>query len=201
MYKFLSTSRGSDDLSFGFDRSRDRRQSALTNIKNSEGKYHVRIYLKDIFGFADYQETGNYGLSFNLTMTGNTDNAVVNNNNAINNAKIKVNAIESYVPYYTMSLEEYNKLMNQIVEKTPTGLHYPEKDVFMKEVNTQKFWTFKLGVPEGINIPIWIYVVFQQSDRQHDQSLNTDTFYRMPVTSAQCNIGNQKHPDTSNLLN
>ena len=41
MYKLLSSNKGSDDLSNGFDRSRDRRKRELTNIKNIKGKYHV----------------------------------------------------------------------------------------------------------------------------------------------------------------
>ena len=36
MYKLLSSSRGSDDLSIGFDRSRDRRQRESTNGKKKE---------------------------------------------------------------------------------------------------------------------------------------------------------------------
>ena len=71
----------------------------------------------------------------------------------------------------------------------------------MNEVKTQKFWTFELGTQEGVNVPIWIYVAFQQHDRQHDQNLNEETFYRMPVTSAQCFIGTEKHPDSAILLN
>ena len=115
--------------------------------------------------------------------------------------KLKLNAIEWYVPHCPPCLEEYNKLMNQITRKAPTELHYPEKSVFMKEVNTQSFWTFELGTQEGNNVLIWIYVVFQQNDRQHDQNLNNDTFYRMPVTSAQCIIGTEKYPDSDILLN
>ena len=46
MYKLLSSSKGSDDLSIGFDRDRTRRRNELTNNKNIKGKYHVRIYLK-----------------------------------------------------------------------------------------------------------------------------------------------------------
>ena len=68
-------------------------------------------------------------------------------------------------------------------------------------MNTHKFWGSKLGAQEYINVPVWIYVVFQQSDRQHDQSLNNDTFYRMPVTSCQCIIGTEKNPDSAILLN
>ena len=43
--------------------------------------------------------------------------------------------------------------MNQILKKTPTGLHYRERSVFMKEVNNQTFWTSELGTQEGIKSP------------------------------------------------
>ena len=60
---------------------------------------------------------------------------------------------------------------------------------------------FELRTQEGIKVGIWIYVFFQQSDRQHDQNLNNDTFHRMPVTSAQVVIGTERYPDNSVLLN
>ena len=88
MYKLLSSSRESDDLSIGFDRSRHRRKRELTNNKNIKGKFHLRIYLRDIFGFAEHQEKGTYGLGYNLTLTKYTDNAVLNKDNAVTNAKI-----------------------------------------------------------------------------------------------------------------
>ena len=56
MYKLLTSCKGSDDLSIGFDRDHTRRRNELTNNKNIKGKYHVRIYLKDIFGYAAYQQ-------------------------------------------------------------------------------------------------------------------------------------------------
>ena len=71
----------------------------------------------------------------------------------------------------------------------------------MKEVNTQNFWTFELATQEGINIPIWILVVFQQNDRQHDQNLNNDTFVRLPVISAQVVIGTERYRDSCIFLN
>ena len=64
MYKLVTSGRGSDDLSIGFDRDRNRRQRGLSNFKTHKGKYHVRIYLKDVFGFAEYQEKATYGLSY-----------------------------------------------------------------------------------------------------------------------------------------
>ena len=91
--------------------------------------------------------------------------------------------------------------MKQITDKIPTELRYVGRSVFMNEVNTQNLWSFELGTQEGINVPIWIIVGFQQSDRQLDQNLNNDTFYRPPVTSAQCNIETEKYPDSAILIN
>ena len=201
MYKLLSSSKGSDDLSIGFDVDRNRRKRELTNNKNIKGKYHLRIYLKDIFGFAEYQEKGTYGLGFKLTLTRDSDNAVLNKDNAVANAKIKINALEWYVPHYIPSIHQQTILFKQIKDKTPTQLYYPERSIFMKEVIAQNFWTFELGTQEGINVPIWIIVGFQQMDRQDDQNLNNDTFVRLPVISAQCIIGTEKYPDSAVLLN
>ena len=58
MFKLLTSSRGGDDLSIGFDRSRDSRRLDLTNNKTIKGQNHVRIYLKYIFGSAQHQEKG-----------------------------------------------------------------------------------------------------------------------------------------------
>ena len=69
----------------------------------------------------------------------------------------------------------------------------------MKEVNTQNLWSFELGTQEGINVPIWNYTAFQQSDRQHDQNSNNDTFVRLLIASAQSTIGTEKYPDVGIL--
>ena len=98
-------------------------------------------------------------------MTRNTDNAVLNKPAATNNAKVKINSVDWYVLPYSLYLREYNKLMNQITKNSPALLHYPERSVFMKEVNTQNLWTFELGTQEGINVPIWVFVAFQQNVR------------------------------------
>ena len=201
LYKLLTSSKGSDDLSIGFDRDRNRRQRELTINKTQKGKYHIRIYLKDVFGFAEYQNKGTYGLSYKLTLTRNTNNAVLNKDNAINLGRVKINAIEWYVPHYTPSIQQQSNLSKQIINKTPTEINYPERSVFMKEVNTQNFWVLELGTQEGINIPSWIFVAFQQNDRQHDQDLNNDTFIRLPVISAQVIIGTERYPDSAFLLN
>ena len=154
LYKLLTSNKDSDDLSIGFSRSRDERKCDMTDNKIIKGKNHIRIYLKVFFGSAEHQEKGTYGLRYKLSLTRNTDNAVLNKAATTNNAKVKINSLDWYVSHYSPNLEEYNKLMKQIKKSTPTLLHYPERSVFMKEVNTQNLWTFELGTQEGINVPI-----------------------------------------------
>ena len=64
MYKLLTSSKDIDNLSIVFDRSRNKRKRELTNNKNIKGKYHFRIHLKDIFGFAEHQKKVTYGLGY-----------------------------------------------------------------------------------------------------------------------------------------
>ena len=71
----------------------------------------------------------------------------------------------------------------------------------MKKVITQNLWTFELGTPDGIYVPIWIYVGFQQNDRQHYQILNLDTFARLLIISAQVIMGTETYPDSAILTN
>ena len=136
-----------------------------------------------------------------MTLTRNSDNAVLNKADATVFGKFKINAIEWYVPHYTASMSQQAVLSNQIVNKIPTELQYIEKSVFMKEVNTQNLWNFELGTQEGINVPIGIIIGFQQQDRQNSQNENNDTFYRPSVISAQCVTGTEKYPDSGTLLN
>ena len=104
MYKLITSARDTDDLSIGFDRDHNRRQREQTTNRNIERKYLVRFYLKDIFGFAEQQEIATYRLGCELTLTRNVDNAVVNKDNATKIGRIKINAIEWYVPQYTASV-------------------------------------------------------------------------------------------------
>ena len=62
MHKLRSSSRDSDELSIGFHRSIEARETALTINKTTKGNYHVRIFSKDVFGFAEHQDNCTYGL-------------------------------------------------------------------------------------------------------------------------------------------
>ena len=62
MYKLITSSKDSNDLSIGFDHSRNRRGDELALNKKIKGKYHVKIMLKDVFDFAEHQEKATYGL-------------------------------------------------------------------------------------------------------------------------------------------
>ena len=201
MYKLITSSKDSNDLSIGFDHSRNRRRDELAHNKNIKGKYHVKIMLKDVFGFVEHQQKATYGLGYKLTLTRNKDDAVIDKAVGITDARIRIVHIHWYVPHYTPSIQQQSTLSKQILSKTPTELRYVERSVFMKEVNNQNLWNFELVSREIMNVPIGIIIGFQQRDRQDSQNLNNDSFCRLPVVSAQRIIGTEKYPDAGILLN
>ena len=145
LYKLITSGKNSDDLSIGFDRSRARRQDEMTGNKNVKGKHHVRIMLKDVFGFAEHQEKATCGLDYKLTLTRNKDEGVIDKVAGIAEARIKIDHIHWYVPHYIPSMQQQAIMSKQILNKTPTELRYVERSVFLKEVNNQYVWNFELG--------------------------------------------------------
>ena len=66
-HNLISSSRDSDVLSIGFHGTNGVRERELTNNKTTKGSYHVRIYLKDIFGSGKHQDNCTYGLGYKST--------------------------------------------------------------------------------------------------------------------------------------
>ena len=201
MYKLKPSSKNSDDLSIGFDRSRNRRRDKLAQNKNIKGKYLVRNMFKNAFSFAEGQEKTTYDLGYKLPLTRNKDEAVIVKTGGIADARIKIDHFHWYVPHYIPSMQQQSIMSKQILNKTPLELRDVERSVFMKQVNKENVWNFELGSQENMNVPIWIIIGFQQQERQDSQNLNNDTFNRLPVVSAQCIIGTGKNPDAGILLN
>ena len=77
MYKLNTSGKDTDDLSIGFDPDGDGRQRDLTINKNQKGKFHVRIMLKDVFGFAEHQEKFTFELGYKLILTRASDNSIL----------------------------------------------------------------------------------------------------------------------------
>ena len=124
MYELITSSKDSDDLSFGFDRCRDRRQRELTNRRRTKGKNHLKIYLRDIFDYSEYQEKATISLGYKLTLTRNSDSVVLKKGNGINEAKSVFNSTELYVPRYTPSISRKTTFPEQNLSKAPTKLQY-----------------------------------------------------------------------------
>ena len=124
----------------------------------------------------------------------------MNKDNATNIGNIKFDSIEWYIPHYTPSIAQQAILAKQIFSKSPTESHFVERSVFIKEEKKQNLRNFELRTQEGISVPLWLIVGFQQRDRQNLEILNIDTFYIPPVTIAHCIMGTEKHPDSAILL-
>ena len=166
VYKLITSARDIIYWSIGFDGDWNRRQWELSKNKSERGKYQIKNYLTDIFGSVEHRENATLGLGFKLTLRRKSYNAGLNNDNAINIGKIKLNSFERYLLHYTPSIPQKTILSKQFPSKIPTELQSVESLVFIKEVNTQKLWNFELGIQEGYNVPLGIVVVFGQRERQ-----------------------------------
>ena len=174
----------------------------MTNNKTTKGNYHVRIFLKDVFRFAQDQDNCTYGLGYKVTLQRNSDNHVLSHpaqaNDAANPALAGgriIDDISLYVPHYTPSISNQKILWEPTTSKAPTELTYIKRSTYMKDVTTEKNWTFELGVGDGVDIHIYVIVGFVQRDQFNQQYQNNDTFYRPSVVNAQCIIGSEKVPD------
>ena len=110
MYKLITSS---NDLSIGFDNSRNRRRDELALNKNLKSKYHVKIMLKDVFGFVEHQEKATYGLGYKLTLTRNKDDDVIDKAGGFADARIRIDHIHWYVPHYTPSIQQQSIYLNK----------------------------------------------------------------------------------------
>ena len=68
MNELITSSKTSDNLTIGFNRSSGRRRDDMTNSKNIKGKFHLRIMLRDVFGSAEHQEKSTYCLGYKLNV-------------------------------------------------------------------------------------------------------------------------------------
>ena len=145
MYNLITSAKGSHDLSIAFDRDCGRRRDKLVHNKNTKGKYHLRIMLKDELGFVEHEEKATYGLGYNLTLTKNKDEAVIDKAGGVADPRRKIDHIQRYVPHYTPFVQQQGFFSEQFLSKTPRELRYVERSIFMKEMNIQNLWNFKLG--------------------------------------------------------
>ena len=88
------------------------------------------------------------------------------------------------MPHRTPSTEQQYLLSEQIFVETPTELR-SKQTLSMKDVKIENLWAFELGSREKSFVPFWIFVGFQERDRQNSRNLNNDTFCRLPFTKSQ----------------
>ena len=131
MIKLLTSSQQISHLRYGFEESNTIRRQELTNNKTEKGTFFVRIKLKDLFGFAD-QEKIPYGLGYTLTLKRNTNNDMILRGAGVDAAKVVVKDISWYISHYVPNLENQQLVMDQILNKDPTELHYIERIVFRR---------------------------------------------------------------------
>ena len=75
------------------------------------------------------------------------------------------------------------------------------RDLFYERSKNRILWNFELGSQESMNVPIWIFTGFKQTNRLDSQDLKNVNFFKLPVGSAQSTVGTEKYLDAGVLIN
>ena len=120
------------------------RERELTDNKTTKRNYHVRIYLKDVFGFEEPHDNSTYGLGYKLTLYRHSDNHVLSHRAEVDSAanlalagRVIIEDLSWYVPHYTPSISNQKLMLGHIVSKAPTELSYIKRLSYMKDVTTE----------------------------------------------------------------
>ena len=106
-----------------------------------------------------------------------------------------INDLGWYTPHYTSSISNQKLKLEHIISKTATEASYTKRSSYMKDVTTDKTWSFQLGVGNGKDVPVYIVVGFMHREQCNQQHRNNDTFFRPSVVNAPANIGSEKFAD------
>ena len=94
----------------------------MTRKKQTKGNYHVRIFSRNVFGFAEHHDNCTYGLGYKLTLQRNDDNHVLSHlaepNDAVNLAlarRVIIDGISLYVPHETPSISNQKLLLGHVI--------------------------------------------------------------------------------------
>ena len=101
----------------------------MTNNRSIKRNYHVRFYLKVLFGFAGSQFNCTYGLGYKLTLQRTIDKHVLSHwagaNDAANRAlagRVIVEDLCLYVPHYAPKISNQKLMLGHTVSKAATEL-------------------------------------------------------------------------------
>ena len=108
------------------------RDNESWQITKSKRKISSQIYTS-AFAFPEHHEKTTYGFGYTVTLTKNSDNFVLNKDNATNIGKIKIISIVCYLPHYSPSFPEQALLAKQVLSKLHTELEYLERSVFLNK--------------------------------------------------------------------
>ena len=85
-------------------------------IEQNHRKFHVRVFRKDIVGFAEHQEKAAFGLGYKLTLKRIIDNTILSRNAATDDGKTQCKN-SWYIPQFTPSIIQNDFLSYQFLIK------------------------------------------------------------------------------------
>ena len=148
MYIFLKSSLSLNDSYISFEHNKNRWKVDLSygasdpDIKKNLERFHLRAFLKTVFGFCETPQNTKIGSACELTLKTITANDVIHRAAATAVAISFVRGITWSVPQNTPYITQQRTLSEQNITRAPTELHYIERSAPQKDVTSKrlKFW-------------------------------------------------------------
>ena len=117
--------------------------------------------MKVVFGFVEPQNSRFYGLNYELKMK-KKENTNVLHQVLVGDGKRATSFIHHlswYVLQYTPNIHIQTLLRERNVSRASTDV---SRSVSVRDVDAQNIWSITLGVKVGIDVSIYVMVVFQK---------------------------------------
>ena len=97
----------------------------MTINETTKGNYNFRIYLKDVFGFAEHQDICTFGLGYKLSLQRNSDNPLLSHPaqakfeaNLALAGRVIIDDISWYIPHYTPRMSNQKFILGHISSRS-----------------------------------------------------------------------------------
>ena len=169
------------------------------------GTFSFKIPLKHIFGFCDDYDKVVYGLKHNLTLTRNNDNDAIfktanvdgAGNDRVVDGKIILSKISWFMPHVTPADKDKMELYKIIErkEKIPVGYKMIQCDSASIPQNSTSF-SWRLSVKSSPEVPRFIIVGFQNTNKIGNQKQNPSLFDNVNVSNIYVMLNSMRYPTT-----
>ncbi|DAC81746.1 TPA_asm: hexon [Trichoplax MELD virus] len=165
-------------------------------LTTGDKQISLLIPLSSIFGFCKDVDTVFRGVKHTLQLDrAATANYILKDSN-IDDGKFKISHVSMWMPKVTPSLEVASQLEAKLVSGHISNLYFEQVKVYMTQyAANQTSPTWRITTQPGTELPRHIFIVFQSTERENNQTMNNMIFDNADVRRISARINSIQYPE------